>query len=118
MAEDKYNELEWFADELRLVERMIGLACEGEHGTAPGTLCADCAGLLDYVQARLQRCPHGRDKPTCRQCPIHCYHPTERDRIKAVMKYAGPRLLLRGDLAALKHLLHDRKGAPPKKTAE
>ncbi len=114
MAKQQLNDLAHFSDELALVERMIRLACEGEHGTAEGTLCDACAALCDYVRARLERCPYGAEKPTCRQCPIHCYRPTERDRIKAVMRYAGPRLLLRGDLAALKHLLHDRTGAPPR----
>lgn len=120
MADNNFNNLEQFAEELGLVERMIRITCEGEHGTARGDLCAECAALLDYVNARLQRCPYGAEKPTCRQCPIHCYRPSERERIKAVMKYAGPRMLLRGDLAALKHLLHDRKSAPalPKKNEQ
>jgi hypothetical protein len=113
MTDNTLNDLASFAEELGLAERMIRIACGGQHDTPPGELCAACAGLLDYVKARLERCPYGTEKPTCRQCPIHCYRPDERARIKAVMAFAGPRMLLRGDLTALKHLLHDRKGAPP-----
>ena len=71
-------------------------------------MCDACAALLDYAKARLARCPYGEDKPTCRQCQIHCYKPAERERVKEVMRYAGPRLLLRGDVGALAHLLRDR----------
>lgn len=97
--------------EFALVEKMVRLTCADKHGTH-GELCADCAGLLEYVEKRIARCPYGEEKPTCRKCPIHCYRPEERQRIKEVMAHAGPRLLMRGDLGALKHLLHDRKAAP------
>lgn len=95
--------------EIELATRMVRLYCREHHGEA---LCGECATLLDYMAARLAHCPYGDDKPTCRKCPIHCYRPAERDRMRAVMRFAGPRLLLRGDLGALKHLLHDRKPVP------
>ena len=97
--------------EMELSARMIGLYCADRHGAKEG-LCAQCAALLSYVGARLQCCPYGDEKPTCRRCPIHCYRSTEREQIKEVMRYAGPRLLLHGDFSALRHLLHDRQPAP------
>ena len=97
--------------EFELVEKMIRLTCADKHGARDG-LCDDCAALLNYVQKRITRCPYGEDKPTCRKCPIHCYRPEERQRIKEVMAHAGPRLVMRGDLGALKHLLHDRQPVP------
>lgn len=102
------------AEELALVTRMIRLACAGQHSTPEGEPCAECLALIAYVEQRLVHCPYGESKPTCRKCPVHCYRPTERERIKAVMRYAGPRLLQRGDFGALKHLLADLKPAPPK----
>lgn len=93
--------------ELELSERMIRLYCHDRHGSKDA-LCAECAELLDYVKARVARCPYGEDKPTCRRCPIHCYRPAEREQIKEVMRYAGPRLLMRGDVGAVMHLLHDK----------
>jgi len=97
--------------EFDLVRQMVQLTCADQHSTT-GDLCEECAALLDYVAARIARCPYGEEKPTCRRCPIHCYRPVERQRIKEVMAHAGPRLLLRGDLAALKHLIHDRQPVP------
>jgi hypothetical protein len=103
------------ARELGLVTRMLDMACSVQHGTAAGVLCEECTALRDYVAARLARCPYGAEKPTCRQCPVHCYRPAERARIKEVMRVAGPRLLLRGDLDALRHLVHDKKKVPERK---
>jgi len=106
-----YNLTEKQQKEFELVTKMVRLTCSDQHG-AHNELCGECAALLDYVARRIARCPYGEEKPTCRHCPIHCYRPVERQRIKEVMAYAGPRLLLRGDLAALKHLLHDRQPVP------
>ena len=88
---------------------MIRLACGQQHDQPQGQLCAGCAHLLAYARERIDRCPHGEIKPTCRDCPIHCYRPDERAQIQDVMKFAGPRLLAGGDLAALKHLFRARK---------
>ncbi|MHB9131582.1 MAG: nitrous oxide-stimulated promoter family protein [Armatimonadota bacterium] len=100
--------------EFSLVERMIRCACEGRHGTTAGELCPECTALRAYVQQRVQKCPYGEQKPTCQKCPIHCYRSAERERIKEVMRYAGSRMLKRGDLGALTHLLHGLKPVPPK----
>ncbi len=88
---------------------MIRLACEQQHAQTKGQLCAGCAHLLAYASERIARCPHGETKPTCRNCPIHCYRPDERAQITDVMKFAGPRLLAGGDPDALKHLFLARK---------
>ena len=109
MATTEFTEKQ--QQEMDLSTRMIGLYCADQHGTKAG-LCAQCAALLEYIGARLLRCLYGDEKPTCRRCPIHCYRAAEREQIKAVMRHAGPRLLLRGDLGALRHLLHDRQPAP------
>ena len=89
--------------ERRTVEAMIRLYCKGRHGN-PAGLCADCAALWDYVQRRLERCPFQENKPTCANCPIHCYQPALREQIHAVMRYAGPRMLWRHPILALRHM--------------
>lgn len=88
--------------ELLTLERMIALYCRGKHGRRE--LCAGCRELLEYSSGRLRRCPHD-PKPACRDCPAHCYGPEMRGRIKAVMRYAGPRMLLRHPWLAVRHLL-------------
>ena len=77
-------------------------------------LCPGCAGLLEYTRKRLAGCPFGPDKPTCVNCQIHCYGPGPREAVRQVMRYAGPRMLLRHPLLALAHLRDGRRPAPPK----
>ena len=95
--------------EKEAVGLMIEIYCRGNHH-ADAVPCEECRALLAYAQQRLAACPL-EDKPACRDCAIHCYAPDKRKAIQAVMRYAGPRLLLRNPAAALAHLLRRR---PPK----
>jgi hypothetical protein len=103
-----------FERERRTVLAMIRIYCQGHHGNA-SQLCAECAGLWNYVQVRLDRCPFQEDKPTCAKCPIHCYQPARRQQIQAVMRYAGPRMLRQHPVLALRHLLDGAKKPAAKK---
>jgi len=96
------------AREKRTVRAMIRIYCRAHHKTTDA-LCADCDELLDYAVARLDRCPFGSEKPTCAKCPVHCYKPAMREKAKAVMRYAGPRMLLRHPILAVRHLLDGRR---------
>lgn len=97
----------------RTVAGMVHIFCEQRHGSLRGVLCAPCHDLLEYARARLARCPFGPEKTTCRECPIHCYRPSERALMKTVMRDAGPRMLWRHPILAIRHLWLERKGAPP-----
>ncbi len=88
--------------EQRTVEQMIRLYCRKKEGNV--TLCPECAKLRDYAFRRLERCKFGDAKSTCKKCPVHCYSPQMRGRIRMVMRWAGPRMLLYHPVAALKHL--------------
>jgi Nitrous oxide-stimulated promoter len=88
--------------EKRTVSAMIALYCQAHHPAAE-TPCAECRELQDYALARLDRCPFGDKKPTCAKCPIHCYKPDMKARIREVMRYAGPRMLRRHPLLAAMH---------------
>lgn len=97
---------------------MLRIYCRDHHAhqtrDAQG-LCAECAGLMDYAQKRLAGCPFGPEKPTCAHCQIHCYGPRQREETRVVMRYAGPRMLLRHPILAIAHLVVDsRRPAPPK----
>ena len=91
--------------EWRTMQVMVGIYCRGHgHPNSPGLdLCTDCAGFLDYAERRLEKCPYGPDKPTCAKCPIHCYKPQPREFAREVMRYAGPRMLLRHPWLSLTH---------------
>jgi len=97
--------------ERRTIAAMIACYCGSKH-EPEGRLCPDCQELLAYANGRLDRCPFGVDKPTCVQCPIHCYTARQRERIQGVMRFAGPRMLWRHPILALFHLLDGRRPAP------
>lgn len=96
--------------ERRTVDAMIGIYCRGHHGTRGGALCGDCVKLVGYAHERLARCRFGEGKPTCANCTIHCYRPEIRERIREVMRYSGPRMLLRHPVMAVRHLVGGRRG--------
>jgi hypothetical protein len=98
--------------ELKTAREMIGIYCRGHHG-GRGSLCGECEALWGYVQERFARCPFRPDKPTCAHCTVHCYKPEPRDQIRAVMRYAGPRMTWRHPILAFFHLLKGRRPAPP-----
>lgn len=87
------------------VRSMIELYCRRRHrsGTVP---CDECASLIEYCEARLDRCRFGERKPTCRNCQIHCYAPARREEIRAVMRWAGPRMIFYRPFDFLRHLIH------------
>jgi hypothetical protein len=91
-----------FDRERATVENMITIYCTDKHSGQ--VLCAECREILEYSTARLDYCPYDEGKPTCNRCIIHCYDQAHRKKIKAVMKYAGPRMLLYHPAQALRHL--------------
>jgi len=93
--------------ERRTVAAMIQLFCRARHG-AGASLCVACAELLRYTEARLAHCPFHADKPACAYCPTHCYAPAQRAQIRTVMRYAGPRMLWRHPVLALRHVLDSK----------
>lgn len=101
------------AREARTVEAMIGIYCRGQHGTRGDTLCAGCADLLRYAGLRLEKCPFQEQKTTCSNCPVHCYSPDRRAQVRAVMRYAGPRMILRHPVLAFYHLVIDSRREKP-----
>lgn len=88
--------------EQRTVQAMIRLHCRDRHGSRD--VCDDCEALLAYAMKRLEACRFGEGKPTCSNCPIHCYKPDMREKITAVMRYAGPRMLRHHPVMAVRHL--------------
>ena len=91
------------AREREVVTQMIGVYCNGNHGTARGELCSECAALSEYASARIERCRFMATKTFCSQCKVHCYAPAQRQAIKDVMRYAGPRMLLHHPLMTIHH---------------
>ena len=91
--------------ERRTVRAMIALYCRLQHRRTGR--CPDCEELLQYAEERLRRCPFQDAKPTCADCTVHCYRtaPEMQDRIRRVMRYAGPRMVIFHPLLAVLHQL-------------
>ena len=68
--------------------------------------------LLVYALHRVDCCPFGAEKPTCIDCSIHCYRPAMQERIRQIMQYAGPRMVVRHPILTLRHLLDKRRPRP------
>ena len=96
--------------ELATLHVMIRMYCRDHH--AADSLCDDCAALASYATRRLTRCVFGAAKPTCANCTVHCYSADMRERVRTVMRYAGPRMLLRHPVLGIAHLLDGRRPAP------
>ena len=95
--------------EKQVVDRMIRIYCHGVHHTRRGNLCPACRALADYAAARVDHCPHMETKTFCSNCRTHCYKPEMRACIRAVMRYAGPRMLLYHPVLAVRHLIESTK---------
>jgi len=94
------------------VRALARIYCRDHHGLPEGELCADCEGLFSYTMERIIRCPYQEKKPTCANCPIHCYQKTRREQMRAMMRHAGPKMMLRHPILALRHLVDGRVKAP------
>ncbi len=99
--------------ERKTVTAMVHLFCRGHHRDS-GELCPDCRGLLEYSHKRLDKCVFGGDKPTCARCPVHCYEPSMRQRMRTVMRYSGPRMLRHHPVMAMAHMVDGRRKVPEK----
>lgn len=88
---------------------MIRLYCRKKHGTKKGELCAECDAVNQYAQQRLDKCPFGNEKGTCEDCTIHCYKPDMRDKIRRIMRFSGPRMILYYPRDAVIHMFRNKK---------
>lgn len=94
--------------EKKMVSEMIALYCRKNHGTR-GTLCPECAALNLYARQRSDKCPFMETKTFCSNCKVHCYKPEMREKIRAVMRFSGPRMIFHHPVAAIRHVIETKK---------
>ena len=94
------------------VKAMIRIYCRKNHGYVEP--CRDCSELMEYACRCLERCPFQEGKTTCARCPVHCFKPVMRERIREVMRFSGPRMIYRHPVATIYHLIDDRRKEPVK----
>ena len=85
--------------EKKTLKRMFKIYCKGNI-----SLCNNCSKLLAYSLEQLDKCPYGEKKGSCKDCRTHCYKESERTKIRAVMRYAGPRMFLRHPGITIGHI--------------
>ena len=94
--------------EKRVVNEMIRLYCKKKHGRKTG-LCSQCEELADYAKKRSDHCPFMEEKTFCSNCKVHCYKPAMREKIREVMRFSGPRMIVYHPVLALSHVIESQK---------
>lgn len=92
-------------NEKRVIKIMIEIYCKKKH-RCKDDLCDECKELLDYAHFRLSHCKFGDEKTTCGKCPIHCYKKDMKIKVKEVMKFSGPRLIIYKPLELIRHAFY------------
>lgn len=94
--------------EKNIVKSMIKLYCKGHKHVEDG-LCDECKELMEYAHKRVDLCPFMETKTFCENCKVHCYNQEMRIKIKEVMRYSGPRMLLYHPIIAIRHGIESYK---------
>ena len=94
--------------EKEMVSQMIELYCRKKHREK--ALCPDCRQLLAYTSGRIEHCPHMETKTFCSRCKTHCYAPAMREKIREVMRFSGPWMMLCHPGAAMRHMADGMRG--------
>ena len=95
--------------EKKTVAEMITLFCRKNHEATRGGLWESCRELLDYAWARSDACPFMENKTFCSNCKVHCYKPEMREKIREVMRFAGPRMITTHPIMAISHVMETKK---------
>jgi len=97
--------------EFKTIKAMVKIYCQAFHPSLENdnAICECCNAFLIYANEKLDRCPYGQHKPTCNRCPIHCYKSEQREQARTIMRYAGPRMLLKHPILAFKHLRAEKR---------
>jgi Nitrous oxide-stimulated promoter len=87
------------------IELMVNLYCNKKHKTKRYSeeLCEECSELLEYANKRLSLCKFGENKSSCYKCKIHCYKKDMKEKVKEIMKFSGPRLIIYDPIELIRH---------------
>ena len=88
--------------EAKTVGIMISMYCHRMH--MEKELCPFCRSLWEYATLRIDQCVYGENKPVCTSCTVHCYRKEQREEIRRVMRFAGPKMIWTHPILALHHL--------------
>jgi hypothetical protein len=98
--------------ERQTIAYMTEIYCHNKHETPKHELCTQCREFQEYAFLRLSKCPFQEKKSTCGKCTIHCYRPDMKEKVRIIMRYSGPRMLLSHPGMALHHAWDARRKPP------
>lgn len=94
-------------NEIDLIYEMISIYCKKKYKE---DMCEECMKLYEYAKQRIEKCPMMETKTFCSQCKIHCYQKEQREKIKKVMRFSGPRLIFHHPILVIRHGIESWKG--------
>lgn len=109
------------AEEKKILSLMIDMYCKGNHKDLrpdKKTLCPECQKTKDYAIFRTEKCPFMETKTFCKVCKVHCYNAENKEKIRNVMRYCGPRMLFSHPALTIKHGIVTMKANKAKKEKE
>lgn len=93
--------------DLRTLQAMGSIYCGAHHAgvskDAAG-LCEECAATIKFTHDRASACPYDH-RGNCKDCAIKCNRGDQKERIKAIMRYAAPRMLFKHPLMTLEYVV-------------
>lgn len=80
----------------KTLEAIGFIYCDAHHDGPKddASLCPSCREAVETTLERTQRCPNNHDG-NCQDCDIKCQRGAAQERIKEIMRYSAPRMLLR-----------------------
>ena len=102
------------ARDRKVLEAMGRIFCKAHHSGEkdPCALCSLCHEIVEVTLVRTASCPYGHEG-NCQDCAIHCQRGEAQERIREIMRYAAPRMVLRHPLMTMEYLR--RKAAKRKR---
>ena len=93
-----------------VVEEMIWLYCRKNHSGSKAQLCPVCQKLADYAKLRSQKCPFMENRrPSAQIVKYTVTSRRMREKIRQVMRFSGPRMLLYHPVLAVWHLICSKR---------
>lgn len=89
--------------EKEVIHKMISVYCKKKHKNKE--LCSECQALQTYAFKRIELCRYKESKKFCNRCSTPCYAKKQKEQIRKVMRFSGPRMLFYHPITVIKHLL-------------
>lgn len=93
--------------EKKVITEMVKLYCRKNHKS--GELCDECKEVLNYSLKRIDNCKFMETKTFCSNCKSPCYSLKMKEKIKQIMKFSGPRMLLYHPILVIYHIISGLK---------